>query len=89
MTTKVLAKHYHHIDNGGVTFSIEDRGSESGAFLVIEIQYYGYPSLKTEIEMGGNFGFLGSQWLQQLGTMFILASEDVAEMEREYKRTHG
>ena len=71
--TNIIAEHNHHIDNGGVSFIIEDRGSESGWFLIISTQYFG--AIKTELELGSNFGYLGPEWLQKIGLMFLSASE--------------
>jgi hypothetical protein len=53
----VFFENYHHIDNGGITIKIIDKGSEfqknygKGIFLTLDAQYFGYPTFSTEIEI--------------------------------------
>lgn len=77
MATKIVAQNYHHIDNGGVLFSIEDRGDELGYFLVMSSNYYGYPSFMIELPLGNKDSYLDSKWLRETGDMFILASNKI------------
>lgn len=72
MKDKVVAEHYQHIDNGGVSFSIILR-NEDDIYLKISSQYYGYPSLQTEMKIDQDY--LKDNWLQKIGLMFISAAE--------------
>jgi len=66
---KIIGKHDHHVDNGGVTVEIQDRDNE-GIFLVTSAEYYGYPAIKTEM----NIQDLGPEWLRKIGEMFLVTA---------------
>ena len=73
---KVHSEH-HHIDNGGVSVEIEDKGAAEGVVLSLVGEYYGYPAVKSEI----NIENLGPEWLKKVGLMFLRASEDMAGVD--------
>ena len=75
--TQVIAEHHQHIDNGGVSITIVDHGVEEGILLEIDAQYYGYPSIKSTM----NIETLGPEWLEKIGTMFIGAAKDLSKID--------
>lgn len=72
----VINEHHNHIDNGGVSISIIDKGVYDGIILQIIAEYYGYPAVKSEIRIDS----LGHEWLEKIGTMFICASKDISKI---------
>lgn len=75
---EVIAKYHQHIDNGGVTMEIEDRGIE-GLVLVQSAEYYGHPAIRTEIRIDS----LGVDWLRRIGTMFFDAASKAEKIDWE------
>ncbi len=76
---KVIKEHYHHVDNGGVTFSVIDKGIKHGGLVLrMETQYYGYPSLMSELRIENE---LGAEFLEKIGLMLIAASSSIKEID--------
>lgn len=78
----VIATHHKHIDNGGITVSIVDRGPEDGIYLTIDGQYFGYPAVISSMRIDPACQ-LGSEWLEQVGLMLIKASNVLADIDWE------
>ena len=76
---KAIADYYHHIDNGGVRLSIIDKGVKDGIVLSISAEYHGYPAVKSEMRIDN----LGSEWLKNVGLMFITAANEVSKIDFE------
>lgn len=60
-----IAEHYHHIDNGGVTFTVKETKHDNGPdgllctyAIEIDSQYFGYPSLSSRIDIGLHVGLI-------------------------------
>lgn len=65
----VIATHSKHIDNGGVTVSIIDKGRDEGIVLEYDASYYGYPAIKPELRIDFIPGGGPSKWLENVGIM--------------------
>lgn len=72
MKPTTLATHYQHIDNGGITVSVEDRGTEEGVVLAIDCQYFGYPGIQSSLRLDPH---VGGKWLEDVGKMLIKAAD--------------
>ena len=45
---------YFHIDNGGITISLEDKGPQKGIWFEIVTEYFGYPGLRASMRLDGS-----------------------------------
>lgn len=75
----IIKSLHHHIDNGGI--SIEIHKDEDG-FIVIkqDATYFGYPSVRSELSLNGR---LGSEFLKDVGLMFLAAAQKLEDMPKE------
>lgn len=76
----VIATHYKHIDNGGITVSIEDRGRDDGIYLTIDGQYFGYPAIISSMRIDPATQ-LGPEWLEKVGLMLLKASQTMSAID--------
>lgn len=77
--TVINHHHHHHIDNGGVSLSIIDKGVNEGIVLRIDAQYFGYPSVVSEIRIDN----LGPDWLEKIGLMFLASAQEIKKIDFE------
>lgn len=77
---KIIKKYHQHIDNGGVTVSVVDKGAEQGIILRMESSYFGYPGIMSEIRIDGH---LNDNWLQKIGLMLIEAQTEINKIDFE------
>ncbi len=75
--------YYKHIDNGGPTISVEDRGLDQGIFLTIGANYHGHPCVASEMQIDSfDFGEKGAaDFLRNAGLMLIKAADAIAELD--------
>ena len=79
---KQIMRFHTHIDNGGVTVSII-RKAEFNIDLEIDASYFGYPAIKSTIDIG----HLQHRWLEKLGIELIKASKVLSELENKNETT--
>jgi hypothetical protein len=75
---KIIKRFTNHIDNGGVTISIIDKGAEQGIVFRIESSYFGYPGIMSEIRIDSH---LSDNWLQKVGLMLIEAQTEINKID--------
>lgn len=74
---KIIKEMYRHIDNGGVNVLILDKDIEEGIVLKIYAEYFGYPTIQTELRIDA----LGSDWLRELGNMLIESATELDKID--------
>jgi hypothetical protein len=79
-TQTVLGQYHQHIDNGGVTITVVDKGVEEGIYLHISTQYYGYPCVSSEVRLDPQ---LDHNWLNKVALMFLEASNKMKDINLE------
>lgn len=76
-----LAHMHHHIDNGGVTLTVNestDGNQILGVQIELETSYFGYPSVKSTLNLWGHYGT--KDILREMGEALIMASEKMTEL---------
>lgn len=48
----IKTDNYHHIDNGGVSITIDTNKDDNYTQIILEADYYGYPSISSTIHIG-------------------------------------
>ena len=76
-----LAHMCHHIDNGGVTLTVNESTDDNqilGVQIELETSYFGYPSVKSTLNLWGHYGT--KDILREMGEALIMASEKMTEL---------
>ena len=79
-TNTVLGQYHQHIDNGGVTITVVDKGVEEGIYLHISTQYFGYPCVSSEVRLDPQ---LDHNWLTKVALMLLEASSKIKDIDWE------
>lgn len=74
-----LAQHHHHIDNGGVSFFVDDCGVDEGIILTMQTQYHGHPAIQSTLCLDN----LGANWCSEIALMFEETAAKMSEIDWE------
>ena len=72
---------HKQIDNGGVTIEVNRDDTYKTLSIVFDASYYGYPAVSSILYL---YHDLGSDFLKELGLMFLEASAKTKELEEQH-----
>jgi hypothetical protein len=72
--------HQHvHIDNGGISMSIVDKGVEQGVWFELSTEYYGYPGLHASMQVDQHT----EEFLNKMEALIKAARQDLKGIDWE------
>ena len=75
-----ISRLYCHVDNGGITVTIEQEEEFGNIAVSFGTSYFGYPAVSARLQTFGGLGKLSQKdFLRSLGTMFIEAAAKLKE----------
>ncbi len=77
---KPIREHLH-IDNGGITVSLVDKGAAQGLWFEISTEYFGYPGLHTSLQID----HYGDAFLAKLEAMVKQARKELKTIDWEQR----
>jgi len=80
---------HKHIDNGGITVEVTYDFENGHTCINFDTSYYGYPAVNSTLTTWGSVPDGDDKFLQELGLMFLNASNRVSELYDQVLKDRG